>query len=217
MVTAETRVLPILPTRDVVVFPHSMTVFEVDQRLGLRAVEEALANDRFILLTAHLDQHAREPQIGDLFSVGTIALVDRSTIQPDGKIKVLVEAVERGKIISATEEKGLWSGSVQTFHYPVEPGGSNEALISTVLQLFARFIELKQSLNRHAMLAAVRTDDPGKLADLIIPNMCLKPALERKQQLLEIFDPVARLTRVAETLDAEIENLSICKRTTISS
>ncbi len=126
---------------------------------------------------------------------------------PDGNIKVLVEGVERAKVVSVTDDEGFFRAVVRTFNFKVEAGPQLEALVSRVTGLFEQYVKLSQNLNYETMIAAIRVDDPGKLADTVGANLQL--TIEEKQELLEIFDPIDRLTRVAEMLDIEIEKLNV--------
>ena len=173
----------------------------------MRALEEALLGDRKIFLATQHDAKVDEPRPDEIFSVGTVANIVQSVKQSDGNIKVLVEGVERGKIISVSEEEGYFRATVKTSSYRVEPGPQLDALTSRVTGLFEQYVKISQNVNYDSMVAAIRPDDPGKLADTVGANLQL--ALEEKQELLEIFDPVDRLTRVAEMLDIEIEKLNV--------
>jgi ATP-dependent Lon protease len=148
-----------------------------------------------------------EPRPDEIYSVGTIASIVQSLKLPDGNIKVLVEGVERGRIVSVNEEEGFFRAMIRTFHYKVDPGTQLEALVGRVTNLFEQYVKLSQNLNYETMIAAIRVDEPGKLADTVGANLQL--TIEEKQELLEIFDPVDRLTRVAELLDIEIEKLNV--------
>jgi len=204
---SDTRRLPMMPIRDVVIFPHMMTPFVVGRESSVRALEEALAGDRKIFLATQHDASVDEPRPDEIFSVGTVANIVQSLRQSDGNIKVLVEGAERGKIISVSEEEGYLRATVRTFSYRVEAGPQLDALISRVTGLFEQYVKLSQNVNYDSMVAAVRGDDPGKLADTVGANLQL--SIEEKQELLEIFDPIDRLTRVAEMLDIEIEKLNV--------
>ncbi len=203
----ETRRLPMMPIREVVIFPHMMTPFVVGRETSVRALEEALAADRKIFLAAQHDASVDEPRPDEIFSVGTVANIVQSVKQSDGNIKVLVEGMERGKILSVSEEEGFFRATVKTASYRIEPGPQLDALTSRVTGLFEQYVKISQNVNYDSMVAAIRPDDPGKLADTVGANLQL--ALEEKQELLEIFDPIDRLTRVAEMLDVEIEKLNV--------
>ncbi len=196
-----------MPIRDVVIFPYMMTPFVVGRDSSVRALEEALAADKKIFLATQHDASVDEPRPDEIYSVGTLANIVQSLKLPDGNIKVLVEGVERGKIISVSEDEGYFRALVKTFNFRVDPGPQLEALVGRVTGLFEQYVKLSQNLNYETMIAAIRVDEPGKLADTVGANLQL--TIEEKQELLEIFDPVDRLTRVAEMLDIEIEKLNV--------
>jgi ATP-dependent Lon protease len=204
----DTRRLPMMPIRDVVIFPHMMTPFVVGRESSVRALEEALAADRKIFLATQHDASIDEPRPEEIYSVGTIANIVQSLKQSDGNIKVLVEGVERGKILSVSEEEGFFRATVKTSSYRVEPGPQLDALTSRVTNLFEQYGKISQNVNYDSMVAAVRGDDPAKLADTVGANL-QQLSIEERQELLEIFDPIDRLTRVAEMLDIEIEKLNV--------
>jgi ATP-dependent Lon protease len=203
----DTKRLPMMPIRDVVIFPHMMTPFVVGRESSVRALEEALATDKKIFLATQHDASIDEPKPNEIYSVGTIVNIVQSLKLPDGNIKVLVEGIERARVVSISEDEGFFRAIVRTTSYKVEPGQQLEALTSRVTSLFEQYVKLSQNLNYETMIAAVRVDDPGKLADTIGANLQL--TIEEKQDLLEIFDPIDRLTRVADLLDIEIEKLNM--------
>ena len=204
---SETIKLPMMPIRDVVIFPHMMTPFVVGRETSVRALEQALAGDKKIFLATQHDASIDEPTPDEIYSVGTIASIVQSLKLPDGNIKVLVEGLERGRVVSVSEEDGYFQAMVKSYQYKVETGPQLEALVGRVTTLFEQYVKLSQNLNYETMIAAIRVDDPGKLADTVGANLQL--TIEEKQELLEIFDPVDRLTRVAEMLDIEIEKLNV--------
>ncbi len=196
-----------MPVRDVVIFPHMMTPFVVGRESSVRALEEALAGEKKIFLATQHDASVDEPRPDEIYSVGTIVNIVQSLKLPDGNIKVLVEGVERAKIVSVNEEEGFFRAALRTYSFRSEPGPQLDALTGRVTTLFEQYVKLSQNLNYETMVAAIRVDDPGKLADTVAANLQL--TIEEKQELLEIFDPVERLTRVAEMLDIEIEKLNV--------
>jgi ATP-dependent Lon protease len=204
---SDTKRLPMMPIRDVVIFPYMMTPFVVGRESSVRALEEALAADKKIFLATQHDASVDEPRPDEIYSVGTVANIVQSLKLQDGNIKVLVEGVERGKIISVSEDEGYFRAVVKTFNFKVDAGSQLEALVTRVTGLFEQYVKLSQNLNYETMIAAIRVDEPGKLADTVGANLQL--TIEEKQELLEIFDPVDRLTRVAEMLDIEIEKLNV--------
>jgi ATP-dependent Lon protease len=204
---SDTKRLPMMPIRDVVIFPYMMTPFVVGRESSVRALEEAMAGDKKIFLATQHDASIDEPKPNEIYSVGTVVNIVQSLKLPDGNIKVLVEGVERAKVVSVSDEEGFFRAVVRTFNYKVETGAQLDALTGRVTTLFEQYVKLSQNLNYETMIAAVRVDDPGKLADTVGANLQL--TVEEKQELLEIFDPIDRLTRVAEMLDIEIEKLNV--------
>jgi ATP-dependent Lon protease len=204
---SDTKRLPMMPIRDVVIFPFMMTPFVVGRESSVRALEEAMAGDKKIFLATQHDASIDEPKPNEIYNVGTVVNIVQSLKLPDGNIKVLVEGVERAKVVSVSDEDGFFRAVVRTFNYKVEAGSQLESLVGRVTTLFEQYVKLSQNLNYETMIAAIRVDDPSKLADTVGANLQL--TIEEKQELLEIFDPIDRLTRVAEVLDIEIEKLNV--------
>jgi ATP-dependent Lon protease len=196
-----------MPIRDMVIFPHMMTPFVVGRESSVRALEEALNGDRKIFLATQHDASVDEPNADDIYPTGTIGNIVQSVKMPDGNIKVLVEGVERARATEVTDEDGFFVASVRTGKTHLELTPQVEALAQRVHTLFEQYIKLQQSLNYETMAASVRMDEPTKLADTIAANLQL--SIEEKQQLLEVFDPEARLGRVADVLDVAIEKLNM--------
>jgi len=196
-----------MPIRDVVIFPHMMTPFVVGRESSVRALEEALAGDRKIFLATQHDASVDEPKPNEIYQVGTIVNIVQSLKLPDGNIKVLVEGVERGKVLQILDTDGFFHASVRVAKYTVEATPVIEQAMQRVTSLFEQYVKLCQSLNYETMIAAVRMEDPSKLTDVIAANMQL--SIEEKQELLEIFDPAERLNRVADVLEIEIEKLNM--------
>ncbi len=196
-----------MPIRDVVIFPFMMTPFVVGRESSVRALEEALAGDKRIFLATQHDASIDEPKPHEIFQVGTIVNIVQSLKLPDGNIKVLVEGLERGKILQVVDTEGYFEATVRTAKYTPEPAPEVEAAMQRVTGLFEQYVKLCQSLNYETMIAAVRNDDPAKLTDTIAANLQL--SIEEKQELLEIFDPAERLNRIGDVLDVEIEKLNM--------
>ena len=125
---SDSRRLPMMPIRDVVIFPHMMTPFVVGRESSVRALEDALAGEKKIFLATQHDAGVDEPRPEDIYQVGTIANIVQSVRMPDGNIKVLVEGMERGKVVAVTEEDGFFRATVRTFPARVEPGAVLETL-----------------------------------------------------------------------------------------
>src|SRR6476620_1194854 len=155
----DTRRLPMMPIRDVVIFPHMMTPFVVGRESSVRALEEALAGDRKIFLATQHDATVDEPRPDEIYNVGTIANIVQNLKLPDGNIKVLVEGVERGKVVSVTEDEGFFRAVVRTTSFRVDQGSQLDALVTRVTNLFEQYVKLSQNLNYETMIAAIRVDD----------------------------------------------------------
>jgi len=203
----ESKKLPMMPIRDVVIFPFMMTPFVVGRESSVRALEEALAGDKKIFLATQHDASIDEPKPNEIYEVGTVVNIVQSLKLPDGNIKVLVEGVERGRVLQVTESEGFLQATVRLAKSTVEPSPTLEAAMQRVTSLFEQYVKLCQSLNYETMIAAVRMEDPAKLTDTIAANLQL--SIEEKQELLEIFDAGERLTRIADMLDIEIEKLNM--------
>ncbi len=203
----ESRKLPMMPIRDVVIFPFMMTPFVVGRESSVRALEEALAADKKIFLATQHDASIDEPKANEIYQVGTIVNIVQSLKLPDGNIKVLVEGIERGKILQVADTDGYMQATVRVARYATETNQALEASMQRVTSLFEQYVKLCQALNYETMISAVRMEDPAKLTDVISANLQL--SIEEKQELLEIFDPAERLTRIADVLDIEIEKLNV--------
>jgi ATP-dependent Lon protease len=203
----EPRKLPMMPIRDMVIFPYMMTPFVVGRLSSVRALEEALNGDRKIFLATQHDASIDEPKAKEIYQVGAICNIVQSVKMPDGNIKVLVEGVERAKSTDVTDRDGFFVATVRTGKTEFEMTQALEQLMQRVTSLFEQYVKLQQSLNYETIIASVRMDEPAKLSDTIAAN--LQIGIEEKQELLGIFDPAARLARIADVLDIEIEKLDL--------
>ncbi|HLW83014.1 MAG TPA: endopeptidase La [Candidatus Acidoferrales bacterium] len=204
---SETKRVPMMPVREIVIFPQMMNPFIVGREASVRALEEALAGEKKIFLATQHDASVDDPRPDEIYQVGTLANIVQSVKLPDGNIKVLVEGAERAKIVQVTNDEGFFRATVRIIPVKTEPSPQLEQTATRVTGLFEQYVKLSQSLNYDTMIAAVRVDDPAKLADAIASN--LQIPVEEKQELLEIFDPLERLNRIAEILDAETEKLNV--------
>jgi ATP-dependent Lon protease len=203
----DTRTLPMMPIRDVVIFPTMMTPFVVGRESSIRALDEALAGDKKIFLATQHDASVDDPKPAEIYAVGTISNIVQSLKLPDGNIKVLVEGIERGKVLKITNEDGYFRAAVKTTSLRTVTTPSLEQVMQRVTSLFEQYVKLSQNLNYETMIAAVKIDDVGKFTDTIATN--LNVSIEEKQELLETFDPVDRLTRLENMLEIEIEKLNV--------
>ncbi len=202
--------LPIVPLRDVVVFPHMMMPFVIGRPSSTRALEHALAKDKRIFLAAQHDASVDDPRPDDIYTMGCVANVVQSLRLPDGNVKVLVEGIDRARAVEWKEDKGFYRVVVKVLQRQREAGGDVEATMSRVVSLFEQYVKLSNNLQYDAMVAAVRVDDPGKLADTIAAHLVV--GVDEKQNLLEIISPVERLNRIAGILEVEVDKLQVDRR-----
>ena len=203
----EVKRVPMMPVREMVIFPEMMHPFIVGREASVRALEDALAGDKKIFLVTQHDASVDDPKPEEIYQVGTLANIVQSVKLPDGNIKVLVEGTTRAKIIQVTSDEGFFRASIRVVTAPVESTPQLQEASSRVTALFEQYVKLSQSLNYDTMIAAVRVEDASKLSDAIAAN--LQIPVEEKQELLELFDPLERLNRIADILEVETEKLNV--------
>ena len=203
----ELKRVPMMPVRDMVIFPQMMQPFIVGREASVRALEEALAGEKKIFLATQHDASVDDPKPEEIFTVGTLANIVQSVKLPDGNIRVLVEGVERAKAVQVTSEEGFYRAVLRTVPVRTEPSPQFDQAARRVNGLFEQYVKLSQSMNYDTMIAAARVDDPAKLSDTIAAN--LQIPVEEKQELLENFDVLDRLNRVADILESELEKLNV--------
>ena len=196
--------------RDVVVFPHMMMPFVIGRPSSTRALEHALGKDKRIFLAAQHDASTDDPRPDDIYTMGCVANVVQSLKLPDGNIKVLVEGVERARAVEWKEDKGFFRVVVKVLPRQKEMPADIEETMTRVVSLFEQYVKLSNNLHYDAMIAAVRVDDPGRLADTIAAHLLV--GVDEKQNLLEIVSPVERLNRIAGILEIEVDKLQVDRR-----
>ncbi len=202
--------LPMVPMRDVVVFPHTMIPFVIGRQSSIKALDHATARGKRIFLSAQHDATRDNPAPEEIYSLGTVCNVVQSLKLPDGNVKVLVEGLERARAIEFREENGYLRVVVKLVPRLEEPAAGMEGLMSKVIGQFEQYVKLSNNLHYDAMLAAVRVEDPGKLADTISSHLVVP--VEEKQNLLEIVSPQERLARIASLLEGEVDKLNVDRR-----
>jgi len=197
--------IPLLPVRDVVVYPFMILPLFVGRDKSIRAVDEALSRDRLILLAAQRDAEAEDPNAEDLFSVGTVAMIMRMLKMPDGRVKILVQGVSRARVLGFTRRDPYFEARITEVPEPeAAPQGLEvEALIRSVKEQIQKGVNLGKGVSPDVLVIINNLEHPGRLADLVASNLDLK--VEQAQQILEIFDPLERLKRLSELLGKEIE------------
>ncbi|MGB2626875.1 MAG: endopeptidase La [Candidatus Acidiferrum sp.] len=203
----EMKRVPMMPVRDMVIFPQQMTPFIVGREASVRALEEALTGEKKIFLSTQHDASIDDPKPEEIYAVGTLANIVQSVKLPDGNIKVLVEGVERARSLSITTDEGFFRATIRLMNSKMESTPQVEQLVQKVTGLYEQFIKLSQSLNYDTMIAAARVDDPSRLSDTIAANLQLP--VDEKQDLLETADPLERLNRISDILEIELEKLNV--------
>ena len=202
--------LPMVPLRDVVIFPYMMMPFVIGRSSSVRALEYALAHDRRVFLAAQHDATTDNPGAPDIYTVGTVSNILQSLKLPDGNIKVLVEGIDRGRTMECRDEDGFYKVVVKTAPKQHDlPPGSDE-LMSKVVSLFEQYVKLASNLQNEVRNAAVQVDEPAKLSDTIASHLVM--TVEEKQNLLEIWNPFERLTRIASILELEVDKFQVDRR-----
>jgi ATP-dependent Lon protease len=201
--------LPLLPLRDIVIYPFMIVPLFVSREKSIRAVDEALGEHRMILLTCQKDLDKEEPQQDDLYKVGTVAVIMRMLKLPDGRIRILVQGVSRARLESVNTEGECLHAKLQVLTEEAAPERSLEveALMRNVRGSMEKAANLGKNISPEVMAIIANLDDAGRLADLSASNLELK--VDDAQSVLEIADTTSRLRRVNELLNKEIEVLTV--------
>ncbi len=199
--------LPVLPLRDMVVYPFTIAPLSVARPVSIQAVDRALAGNRMILLAAQRDREDEEPTGASLYRMGTVAVIMRMLKLPDERIRVLVQGVARARVAEVRRERPFLEARIEQLDdLPYDPESvEKEALLRSAKRCLDRASSLGKNLPSEVLSIAEGLDDPGRLGDLIASNLDLK--VEEAQQLLEVLDPVARLKRAHELLQRELNLL----------
>ncbi len=207
----DTIELPILPLRDVVVFPHMVIPLFVGREKSVRALDAAMEGDKQIMLVAQRSPDVDEPVAGDLYPIGTMASVLQLLKLPDGTIKVLVEGTSRAEIIGYSERDGLLHARARTLD-PVMTRTEREVEVisRSLVSLFEQLVKLSRKIPPELMATLAGLDDPSRLADTIAAHLSVR--LQDKQQVLETPDVADRLERLIALVDGEIDVQQIEKR-----
>src|SRR5881296_1845126 len=201
--------LPLLPVRDIVVFPYMVLPLFVGREMSIKAIEAALAGNRMIFLATQKALDVENPRPEDIHKVGTIGIIMRMLKLPDERIKILVQGTAKGKVLEYIQTEPYYSVRIAKIVEAKPPGAplETEAVMRTVKEQIERIISLGKVLMPDVMVVIENMDDPGRLADMVVSNLGLK--VEVTQDVLELTDPIVRLKRVSEILAKEIEVLSM--------
>jgi len=199
---------PMVPIRDVVVFPYTIVAFFIGRPASVRALEGALRGDKTIFLATQHDATIDEPTIEQVYSIGTIARITHNLRLPDGNIKVMVEGLERARAVRIEDNGEYWSAILRKTSQVPEARSRLNALVGRVSSLVDQYVRQSTELaNPETLTAALRNEDPARLCDIISSN--LKISVEDKQGLLEIFSLQDRLVRLIEVLEVELEKIQV--------
>lgn len=208
--SADAGLLPLLPLRDVVVYPHLVIPLFVGRAKSVRALELASEHNKQIFLVAQKSPNNDEPDGSDLYEVGTIATVLQMLKLPDGTVKVLVEGVHRARVVEFVDTVDCFAAKVEQIENTVEDENETQALMRTVFTQFDQYVKLNKKIPPEILTSLATIDDAGRLADTITAHLTLK--LEEKQSILEMFSVTERLEHLLGLLESEIDILQVEKR-----
>jgi ATP-dependent Lon protease len=207
--TPDSGLLPVLPLRDVVVYPHLVIPLFVGRTKSVKALEIASEGNKQILLVAQKSANKDEPDAADLYEVGTIATVLQMLKLPDGTVKVLVEGVQRAKVSGFIETEECFAAHAELIAESVNDV-EIQALMRTVFAQFDQYVKLNKKIPPEILTSLATIDDAGRLADTIAAHLTLK--LDEKQKILEMFSVAERLEHLLRLMEGEIDILQVEKR-----
>jgi ATP-dependent Lon protease len=201
--------LPILPVRDVVIFPYMILPLFVGRDLSIKAIENAVGENKMIMLVSQKDLNIETPSVEDLYTVGTVGSLLRMLKLPDGRLKILVQGLAKAKILNYIQTEPYYIGEVEKIIEQERPEITLEveALMRNVKELVDKSLALGKSFLPDIIVLIENIEDPGRLADLVASNLGLKA--DQAQALLEQIDPIQRLRKISELLNREVEVLLV--------
>ncbi len=203
----KTERLPMIPIRGVVVFPHMMIPFVIGRPSSIRALEFAHEGSKRVFLATQIDESVDEPKAKDVYSLGTVANIVQSVKLSDGNIKVLVEGVQRVRALRLITEPGFFVADVELLEESSANSARTSILVKRLQTVFEQFSKLSHHVNYDAILNAMKSLEPSKLADNICANLPI--SVEEKQQLLETTDMAERIEKINEIIEVEIEKIKV--------
>jgi len=210
-VERERESLPVVPLRDMVVFPHMMAPFIVGREPSVRALEIALGGPaRRIFLVAQRDPKVDDPVRDDLYDLGVVARVVQNLKLPNGNIKVMVEGVRRSRLVALEEREGTLWADLESYEVQYPADEKLQMFMNKVLGTFEQYAKLSQHLAFEGLMPTLKVDDPDRLADTLAAHLTV--ATPEKQAVLELLSPYERLQRLEDLLEVEIEKIHLDKR-----
>ncbi|MCP4447604.1 MAG: endopeptidase La [Myxococcales bacterium] len=204
------RIIPLLPLRDIIVFPHMVVPLFVGREKSIAALEEAMSADKELLLAAQKKAKTNDPSESDIFEVGTVGHIIQLLRLPDGTVKVLVEGRSRAKILRYEQETPYFLTEVEDLADTDDEDTDNEALVRSIKEIFEVYVKLNKRIPPEMLVSVQTIDDPSRLADTIVAHLSLK--LNDKQTILELGSSSTRLKRLYELMQSEIEILQVEKK-----
>jgi ATP-dependent Lon protease len=204
------KTYPVLPLRDIVVFPHMIVPLFVGRDKSVNALEDVMHDDKQVLLLAQKNAAEDDPTVDDIYEVGTVATVLQLLKLPDGTVKVLVEGGQRARIASYLDNDKFFEARAVLLDEPESDAQELEALSRSVVSQFDQYIKLNKKIPPEALVSINQIDGPGKLADTIASHLALK--ISEKQELLETESVTERLERVYSFMESEIGVLQVEKK-----
>ena len=202
--------IPLLPLRDVVIFPHMVAPLFVGREKSIRALEEAMKSDKKILLSAQKDAKTNDPGPEDIYSIGTVGTIVQMLRLPDGTVKVLVEGKNRASLKNFNDENKFFSVEVEDLDEIVETDSETNAIMRTLIESFEDYIKLNKRVPSETLATITAIDDPSKLSDTVASHLSFK--LSDKQEILENLDSSKRLEAIYEKIQSELEILQVEKK-----
>ncbi len=204
------KTYPVLPLRDIVVFPHMIVPLFVGREKSVKALEQVMSSDKKILLVAQKDANRDDPEVNDIYRTGTLASVLQLLKLPDGTVKVLVEGVERARIQKFTENKDFFEAETELVSANKAPKEEVEALSRSVMGKFGQYIKLNKKIPPEVINTTSEIEDEGKLSDVVASHLSLK--ISDKQELLENDDIISRLEKIYSVMESEIGVMQVEKK-----
>ena len=201
---------PVLPLRDIVVFPHMIVPLFVGREKSVKALEDVMSNDKKILLISQKDANDDDPATDDIFTVGTVATVLQLLKLPDGTVKVLVEGGERAKIIRYLDNEEFFEAEAEIDQPTVEESKELRGLVGSVLKQFELYIKVNKKIPPEALGSVNQIEDPAKLSDVVASYLSL--TISSKQELLENSDLLSRLEKIYSVMEGEIGVMQVEKK-----
>jgi len=202
--------LPLIPLRNIVVFPQMIVPLFIGRSPSQKALEETMAKEKMVIFASQKDEEVEEPTPKDICKTGTLAEIVQMLALPDGTTKILVEGICRVRIEKYVQETPYFRVEISRISEPEEISVEEEALVRTIIKQFEEYVKLNRRIPSETLMSIVNVDNPGRLADLVASYLSLK--VEEKQAMLEAVVVEKRLKKLSEILEKEIEVLSVEKK-----